>query len=131
MNGVSSEILPLGCHTIVYRAVAAAGWLENPPDAFMLRPTEKDTGLSVSYNCTVDECRYTLAKSYGVLSLHTGRVRALNLDIIPDEPQHANITGLPYKEDDPLEAERLASLLAKQARMMERGLKKRPSGGLI
>jgi hypothetical protein len=38
--------------------------------------------------------------------------------VVPDEPIHANITGLPYKEKDAKEAERLASLLAQQARVV-------------
>jgi hypothetical protein len=86
------------------------------PEAFLIRHDELDSGLSVNWNMTCDEARNQFEKCYGVVTLHVGRVRSLNLDVVPDEPQHANIKGLPYKEDSPREAERLANLLAQQAR---------------
>ncbi|MBI3469570.1 MAG: hypothetical protein HY000_41745 [Planctomycetes bacterium] len=52
-----------------------------------------------------------------MLSLHVGRLRDIGLDVVPDEPQHANITNLPYPQDDPVTAERLAGLIARQARI--------------
>jgi hypothetical protein len=129
MNGGEPQPMPqpaLACDQIVYRVLASAKLLDFLPQAFLLRLRDKDTGLSISYNCTLDEARYSLTRSYGVLSLHVGRVRTLNLDVVPDEPQHANIIGLPYKEDNPELAERMASLLAKQARIVDQGLRKRP-----
>jgi hypothetical protein len=59
-----------------------------------------------------------LKRCYGVVSLHVGRVRDLGLDVVVDEAPHANITGLPRQTDDVLRAERLASQLAKQARLV-------------
>lgn len=82
-----------------------------------MREDEIESGLSVHWNCTPEQSREDFSKCYGVLSLHVGRVRTLALDVIPDEATHANITGVPYKETNAKEAERLASLLAQQARV--------------
>lgn len=124
-----NEAFPLECSTIVLRALASAGWVENLHEAFLLRASDQSTGLSVSYNCTPSECRSVLKTSHGVVSLHVGRVRELKLDVVPDQPTHANIKGLPYKEDGLQQAalaERLASLLAQQARFIEKGKQVRP-----
>ncbi len=51
---------------------------------------------------------------------YVGRVRDLGLDVVPDSPSHANIIGLPYREDEPDTAVRLALLLAKQSRIQWR-----------
>jgi hypothetical protein len=123
--GSTSELIPLDCTVLLLRALRAASWVDNLHEAFLLRSEEIKTGLSVSHSCSIAECRNTLKKSYGVVSLHTGRVRLLGLDVLQDEAMHANVTGLPYKEDNPAEAERFATLLAKQARFAEKGLKKR------
>ena len=63
-------------------------------------------------------CHEVLNKCHGVVSLHVGRVRDLQLDIVVDESPHANIAGLPRQEDDRTKVERLASLLAQQARIV-------------
>jgi hypothetical protein len=126
MNDLRPQLPVLECTAVVYRVLAAAKWLESLPDAFLIRADEKQSGLSVCYNCTIAEARNSLKKSYGAATLHVGKVRTLHLDVVPDEPTHANIVGLPYKEDNPTEAERFASLLAKQARIVDRGLRKRP-----
>ena len=44
-----------------------------------------------------------------------GQVRQLGLDVVADSPSHANILGLPYREDNREQADRLAELLAQQA----------------
>jgi hypothetical protein len=80
--------------------------------AFMLRLDERATGLSVNYDLTPARCQAGFNCTYGVASLTVENVTTLNLQVIPDEPHHANITGIPYKEDDPLRAEALASELA-------------------
>jgi hypothetical protein len=62
---------------------------------------------------------YRMLKScYGVVSLHVGRVRDMNLslDVVPDSEHHANIQGAPYPEDDPELAEAIASRLVGHAR---------------
>ena len=77
-------------------------------------------GLSVGLadKCPLEEFRCGFTSCYGVTTLHAGRIRDIKLDVEQDEPTHANITGLPYKEDNETEAERLAGLLAKQARLI-------------
>jgi hypothetical protein len=45
-------------------------------------------------------------------------VRDIGLNVVPDDvPKHANIVGIPYREDDSERAERLATELAMQARV--------------
>jgi len=99
------------------------GWIDCDnqrvqPAAFFRRPAPRDEeGLSVDTN-SARSCHQTLNKCHGVVSLHVGRVRDLSLDVVADAPTHANIDGLPRREDNPAEAERLASRLAKQARIV-------------
>jgi hypothetical protein len=114
-------------HDTLLRALRNAKDREELAHAFMLRPTEQDTGLSVNFDQTPSECQQGFSCTYGVARLTvqnvaeaaTGANIALNanfvLQVIADEPHHANITGVPYKETNPLGAERVASELAKLA----------------
>jgi hypothetical protein len=95
-------------------------------EAFLLRHDEKDSGLSVKYDCTPEECRSEFNKTYGVASLTVRCVRDLELDVVPDQLTHANIIGIPYKEDNPDRAEWFASKLAECAQIVDRGIWKRP-----
>jgi len=86
--------------------------------AFMLRTLPdgtKEESLSVSHDCSPVECASGFNKCYGVASLHVGPIRGLGLDVVPDEPHHANIVGLPHKDDDLAKAEYLAGRLQRQA----------------
>ena len=100
------------------RALRNAKNRDDLPSAFMLRDNEKATGLSVSFDQTAAECQAGFTCTYGVASLTVQTVAdaatatELQLQVLPDEPHHANITGVPHKEDDPEKAERLASFLA-------------------
>jgi hypothetical protein len=111
----------LACSAIVYRAVSRKEFIDRvtgkvTPAAFILRPRPKDDdGLSVDFK-SARSCYKSLKKCYGVVSLHVGRVRNLKLDIVPDDPTHANVTGLPRQEENPTEAANLADELARQAR---------------
>lgn len=113
----------LSCSAIVYRAMSRKKWIDREndrvlPAAFIRRPPPQDeSGLSVDI-ASPRSCHETLRNCYGVASLHVGRARDLRLDVIVDAPPHANIAGLPRQEDDRTEAEHLASLLAKQARIV-------------
>lgn len=97
-------------------------------EAFMLRAVEKDSGLSVNYDCTADEARMQLHFdiTYGVASLLASSATSLNLKVVPNEAKHANITGIPYKEDDEAQAEWIASQLAKRVTDVIRDVWKRP-----
>ncbi len=120
------EFPEFACGIIVYRALLRKRWIDKKTQklqsaAFMRRPksTGKDlTGISVNPKATCS-IQSILKKfnCFGVVTLHVGSVRDIGLDVEPDSPIHANITGLPDLEDDPVEAERLAGLLAKQARI--------------
>ncbi|NLE40078.1 MAG: hypothetical protein GX621_18840 [Pirellulaceae bacterium] len=115
------ESLP--CSAIVYRAMSRRHWIDCEsnsvlPAAFFRRPAPKDDdGLSVDI-CSPRSCRKTLRDCHGVASLHVGRVRDLGLDVVVDHSPHASIAGLPRQEDDRTKAERMASLLARQARLV-------------
>jgi hypothetical protein len=87
------------------------------PAAFFRRDSpHDDDGLSVNIE-SPRSCAATL-KNCHVASLHVGRIRDLGLDVVIDDPPHANITGLPRISEDRTRAERLASQLAKQARFI-------------
>jgi hypothetical protein len=115
------EALP--CSAIVYRAISRKNWIDKAakcvtPAAFVRRPAPRDEkGLSVDVE-SPNSCHKSLRDCFGVVSLHVGRVRDLQLDVVPDQLPHANITGLPRQEDDRTEAEHLASELAKQSRIV-------------
>lgn len=112
--------MALACSVIVFRAFRSKSWFDDATKrvtsaAFMRRPRDR-TGISVAF--TPQEAERYL-NSYGVASLHVGRVRDIGLDVVADRPPHAVITGLPFDEDDRREAERLAGLLARQARLVD------------
>ena len=130
-----TEVPALECGAIVWRLVRKKAWIDVDtntllPNAYFRRRELDTDGLSVGIKgvCTLEEFQSSLRKVHGVVSLHVGHVRDLNLDVLPDDPQfvekqgfeydpcHANIVRLPYVEDDAKEAERLAGLLAKQSR---------------
>jgi hypothetical protein len=106
--------------TIVFRAIRKR-WLDQGQQiqsaAFMLRIDDTgkpETGLSLD-TASAKSCASVLKKC-AVASLHVGRIRSLGLDVVPDEPGHANILGMPDDPDKIAEAEHLAGELAKQAR---------------
>jgi len=125
MSGQAVPIRELVDGDTLLRAILTARALANLPDAFLLRFDEKDTGLSVRFDCSHDECRAGFRATYGVVSLTVGCVQALDLRVIHDEPTHANIKGLPYKEDDPDSAEWFAGRLAECATIVDRERRRR------
>ena len=104
---------------ILLRALRNAKMRQELSFAFMLRSDE--IGLSVNFDQTPAECQAAFSCTYGVASLTVQRVADaglqanLPLQVVPDEPHHANITGVPHKDNDPVGAERVASELAKRA----------------
>lgn len=119
------EFEPLPCSAIVYRALLRKQWIDEDTGtvkarAYFLRQEKNEQGLSVriASACSPKQCAARFTNCYGVASLHVGRIRDLGLNVVPDSPSHANIIGLPYKEDDPATAERLADLLAQQSRII-------------
>ncbi|PSB01375.1 hypothetical protein [Merismopedia glauca] len=111
---------------IVYRALLRKQWFdvetqEINPDAFYLRQKKQEVGLSVNLAsaCSLEECAAQFRNCYGIAALQVGQIRQLGLDVVPDSPTHANIMGLPYREDDSALAERLADLLAQIAQLVD------------
>lgn len=110
----------------LFRAVLKRRYLtaENLREAFMLRSTE--TGLSVCYDCKPEDCFELIQmEMHGVAKLIVGRVKALGLKVIPNEAHHANIEGVPHKEENEVEAERLANALAEIADIVDRTTRKK------
>jgi hypothetical protein len=114
---------PLSCSTIVFRAMLRKKWIDPVsgtvlPAAFVRRDAPNDDdGLSVDI-ASPSSCAAPFRERFGVASLHVGSVRDFTLDIVVDDPPHANITGVPRRLEDLTRAERLASQLAKQARLI-------------
>lgn len=117
----STEYAELPCEAIVFRALIYKNWVD--PDTKRVMPAaffrrDHEDGLSVGVNTTVDDYLKGRFKkpTYGVGTLHVGRVRDIELDIIQDGPDHGSLIGVPLKSDDRTLAERRASLLARMAR---------------
>ncbi|NEU76532.1 hypothetical protein PI95_029470 [Hassallia byssoidea VB512170] len=124
-SGNDIRFEPLPNSAIVYRALLRNNWINEDTgrvkaQAYFLRKNRNEQGLSVNIAnaSSPEQCASRFTNCYGVASLDVGRVRELGLDVVPDSPSHANIIGLPYREDDPATTERLARLLAKQSRIV-------------
>jgi hypothetical protein len=119
-----AESLP--CQTLAYRAMARKNWIDKQanrvlPAAYVRRPSPADEdGLSVDV-ASPQSCAATLRQCYGVASLHVGRIRDIGLDVVVDSAPHAVISEVPRREEDRVRAERFASLLARQSRLMADG----------
>jgi hypothetical protein len=112
----------LPCNCIVFRALTGRKWIHEDTgavkaDAFMRRASD-DTGLSVNIATETNAQEFAESFSFcaGLVTLHVGSIRDLDLDVIPDERPHALIVGLPAKGEDVLKAEYLAGELAKHCR---------------
>jgi hypothetical protein len=110
----------------LFRALRTKAEQDDKRRAFLLRANETDTGLSVKYNCTADDCENELRKSYGVLSVLANQVVPLGLQVVPDEPTHANIQGIPHETVDPDRAMSIAGQLSGVAVTIREGLRYRP-----
>jgi hypothetical protein len=118
-----NQFAKLSANCIVYRAILRKQWINEDTgkvkaDAYFLRTGEYGLSVNIASVCSPKQCAELFRKCYGIASLEVGRVRELGLDVEQDSPNHANIMGLPYQEDDLAEAERLAGLLAKRSQMV-------------
>jgi hypothetical protein len=107
------------------RALLRRAELDDPRSAFFIRPNERDSGLSVNFDLTPEQCRAQFDKTYGVRCLLVQSVRALELEVIPDKANHANVTGIPHTDDDPVRAEYLAGKLLEVSELVRQGLEKK------
>jgi hypothetical protein len=119
--------LLVGADTVL-RTLLRNSELVDPRSAFFIRTSERNTGLSVNFDMTPEECRAQTCfnKTYGVRSLLVQLVRELNLEIVPDAAHHANVIGIPHSDDDPVKAEFLAGQLLKISDLVSQGLVKNP-----
>lgn len=111
---------PLPEDAIVYRALLRKQWIDEETgkvkaDAYFLRASEPGLSVNVANVCSPEDCADLFRKCYGVASLKVGSVREIGLDVEQNSLNHANLIGLPYREDNLAEAERLAGLLAKRS----------------
>jgi hypothetical protein len=111
---------PLPEDAIVYRALLRKQWIDEETgklkaDAYFLRASEPGLSVNLANVCSPEDCADLFRKCYGVASLKVGSVREIGLDVEQDSVNHANLIGLPYREDNLAEAERLAGLLAKRS----------------
>jgi hypothetical protein len=117
---------PLPDAVIVYRAIRSNSWIH--PDtgevlalAYYLKPDE--VGISVGYNCTTEEVKTAQNTCFGVAELEVMSIRRADnrLNVIPDTQTHAEIIGVPHKEDDSDLADYFADLLAALSGIVWRG----------
>jgi len=118
-----TQFEPLPEDAVVYRALVRKRWIDEDirrvkADAYFLRVTERGLSVNLASICSPEQCAELFLKCYGIASLEVGRIREIGLDVEQDSTNHANILGLPYREDNLAEAERLAGLLAKRSRIV-------------
>jgi hypothetical protein len=118
-----SQFEPLSEDAIVYRSLLRKQWIDEDTgrvkaDAYFLRVNEPGLSVNSASECTPQQCANLFRKCYGVANLEVKDVREIGLEIEQDSKNHANVVGLPYREDDLAKAERLAGLLAKKSHLV-------------
>ncbi len=108
---------------IVYRSLLRKQWINEDTgkvkaDAYFLRANEPGLSVNLASECSPQQCANLFRKCYGVASLEVSDVREIGLNVKQDSKNHANIVGLPDREDNLAEAERLAGLLAKKSHLV-------------
>jgi hypothetical protein len=126
MPSQDESVPVLSADETLLRVLRNRAALVEPHTAFFIRDSERESGLSVNFGMTPDDCRKQrhFNQTYGVRSLILGAVTGLNLGVVPDQPNHANITGIPHRDDDPRTAEFLAGQLLKISTLVSEGLVK-------
>jgi hypothetical protein len=117
------EFEPLPEDAIVYRSILRKQWINEDTgkvkaDAYFRRANEIGFSVNLASEYSPEQCAENFRQCYGVASLEVGSVREIGLNVEQDKVNHANIVGLPYKEDDSTQAERLAGLLAKKSQIV-------------
>ncbi|MEA5567258.1 hypothetical protein [Anabaena sp. UHCC 0399] len=118
-----SQFEPLPVDAVVYRAILRKQWINEDTgrvkaDAYFLRAGEPGISVNLANACSPEQCAGLFRKCYAVASIEVRCIREIGLDVEQDSVNHANIVGLPYREDDLAEAERLAGLLAKRSQIV-------------
>lgn len=84
--------------------------------------------MNIHSKTDVDSWLAGFNRSFGADSLHTGKIRDIDLGLDVGQPEdqaevypdHAIIVGLPFTDDDPDRAESLASRLVEISRTFDR-----------
>jgi hypothetical protein len=118
-----SKFAALVEEAIVYRSLLRKQWIDEDTgrvkaDAYFLRLNEPGLSVNIASVCSPEECARCFRKCYGIASLEVGDVREIGLDVEQDAVNHANIVGLPYRDEDLARAERLAGLLARRSALV-------------
>jgi hypothetical protein len=128
-------VTPLPCEDIVVRALLKKNWCHEDTkriksDAFIRDPKRDLDGLSVNIRSKTEVSSWLAGfnQSYGADTLHAGCIRNIDRELNVGQaeedaaayPDHAIITGLPFSDDDPVRAERLASRLVEISRTFDR-----------
>jgi hypothetical protein len=118
-----NQFSELGIDAIVYRSLLRKQWINEDTgrvkaDAYFLRPSEPGLSVNLASVYSPEDCARLFRKCYGVVSLKVGDVREIGLDVEQDTVNHANIMGLPHRDEDLAQAERLAGLLAKRSALV-------------
>jgi hypothetical protein len=70
-----------------------------------------------SIDFSVFDLAFALLLPSGAASIEVRAVRQIGLEVEQDSANHANILGLPHREDNLAEAERVAGLLARKSQV--------------
>jgi hypothetical protein len=108
---------------MVYRSLLRKQWINEDTgkvkaDAYFLRPNEPGLSVNLASVCSPEQCASFFRKCYGVASLEVDVIRSVGLDVERDSVNHANIMGLPQRDQDLAKAERLAGLLARRSTLV-------------
>ncbi|HUG81223.1 MAG TPA: hypothetical protein VML01_06155 [Bryobacterales bacterium] len=101
------------------------------PEAFFRRNPKDQDGLSVflAESSTPEECMEAFNKCHGIVSLHTGRLLDLGLQVIkdPEYPDKALIVNAPLENPRDADQEMLAGRMARSARIVRRQQRPTPA----
>lgn len=119
-----TSLTPIPCDAILYRLLTKSLWIDPDggvlPAAFYRRPDEEGMSVFIAAICPLEEAKTLLNTVKGIATLHTGHIRDLGLEVIPDpiDVRHAEIIGVPLRDDDGGLATYYADLLAEQSRLV-------------
>ena len=115
----ANPLPPLPCDTILFRALIYDNLISKDGShklqTFIRRREADPHGLSLVD--TIQHCKEGMQRGiFGVRSVHVGTLRDNGFDVIPDTTHHGNLRlidgqNLPRRQDDELEANRLAEVL--------------------
>ncbi len=123
MGGQGAVLRTLVDTDALLRVLLRSAEVKDPRTAFFIRNDERD-GLSVNFDLTPEEAQARFKTTYGVRRLRVQSVRGLALEVVPDDINHANVKGIPHKDDDPARAEFLAGRLLEASELVLSGLRK-------